>query len=138
MTSAAIVRRHRIELGFTLSVAVFIAALCVALESNGWMHASVAVMAATALLDLGIAMRIEGPTEAETVRREIQLLRWAPLTHAAPMIAATLLMCEGASRLVGEHTPRPIVAAVLGVGLVVVIANQIAIRQLERQLSTTT
>jgi hypothetical protein len=132
MTSAAgIVRRHRLEFVFMLGVAVCVAALSFALGSNGWMHASIAVLAASALLDLGIAMRIEGPTDRATLRRELELMRWAPITHAAPMILATLLYCEGASRMVGEHTPQPILAVVLAVGLAAVIANRIAIRQLE-------
>ncbi len=135
ISAADVVRRHRMGSAVILGVALVTCAVCIAVRSNAWTNATVAVLGALALTELVVAKRFEGLTEAATLRREIHLMRWAPLWYGLPMTAAPLLMVEGASRMVGEHAPLPIVVAVVAVGVGAMILTRVAMHQLERQLS---
>jgi hypothetical protein len=139
MTHASdVIRQHRTNAFLGLGVALFAGTVCFAIASNAWTNAGIAVIVGMTLIELQFSRRIAGPTDADTLRREIRLMRWAPLWYAVPMTAAPLLMIEGASRMVGEHAPMPIVAAVLAVGVGALISIYVAMRRLERELSTRT
>jgi hypothetical protein len=131
-SAAEVVRHYRMGFAVTLLASVLVAVACIAMPSNAWMHASAALLAATALTDLFVARWVAAPTDADTLRREIRLLRWSPLWYVLPMVGAPLLLVEGVSRLLGEHTPLPIAWAVLGVGIGTAIVCQLEARKLAR------
>ena len=138
MVSAAdVVRRHRRDGAGVSAVTLLVIVVCVATQqSNAWTNAAIALLAATAAMDLLISIRVAGPTNAVTLRREVWLLQWAPLWYCVPMTAAPLLFIEGASRMVDEHAPMPIVGAVLAVSAGAAISIELTRRRLARQLST--